>query len=154
MRHLFSSCTLGLTLALAGCGGGGGDTTPVQPVVPPVAPVADTITLQKIDNVVGTGAPAIAGKTVSVQYTGWLYEVTVPSKKGVMFDSSAGRLPLTVMLGNGSLIKGFEEGVIGMQVGGKRTVLIPASLGYGAQGNNGIPPNTNLVFDIELVEVR
>lgn len=152
MRYLFSSCALGLTLALSGCGGGGGDTAaPVQPVVPPVA---DTIVLQKIDNVVGTGAPAIAGKTVSVQYTGWLYDAAVPSKKGVQFDSSVGKAAFSFVLDSGSVIKGFDQGVTGMQVGGKRTVLIPASMGYGAQGNSAIPPNSNLVFDIELVEVR
>lgn len=154
MRYLFSSCALGLTLALAGCGGGGGDAGPVQPAVPPVAALPDTITLQKIDNVVGTGALAVAGKAVSVHYTGWMYDATASSKKGTQFDSSVGKAAFSFVLASGSVIKGFDEGVTGMQVGGKRTVFIPASLGYGSQGNSAIPPNTNLVFDIELVEVR
>ena len=157
MRHLFSSCAFGLALALAGCGGGGGGGGDVAaPVTPTIPAVPDTITLQKIDNVVGTGALAVAGKTVYVHYTGWLYDATATSKKGAQVDSSAGRSPLDFVLAGGLVIKGFDEGVTGMRVGGKRTVMIPASMGYGATGagNGAIPPNANLVFDIELVEVR
>lgn len=154
MRHLFSSCAFGLALALAGCGGGGGGGDVAAPVAPTIPAVPDTITLQKIDNVVGTGALAVAGKTVYVHYTGWLYDATATSKKGAQFDSSAGRSPLDFVLAGGLVIKGFDEGVTGMRVGGKRTVMIPASMGYGAPGNGVIPPNANLVFDIELVEVR
>lgn len=154
MRHLFSSCAFGLALALAGCGGGGGGGNVAAPVAPTIPAVPDTITLQKIDNVVGTGALAVAGKTVYVHYIGWLYDATATSKKGAQFDSSAGRSPLDFVLAGGLVIKGFDEGVTGMRVGGKRTVMIPASMGYGATGNGVIPPNANLVFDIELVEVR
>jgi FKBP-type peptidyl-prolyl cis-trans isomerase FkpA len=149
MKRLFSVCALGLTLALAGCGGGGGDSAQtVTPAVP------DTIALQKIDTLVGTGAEAVVGKTATVHYSGYLYDASKTTLKGTLFDTSVGRTPLSFVVGNGSLIKGFEEGVKGMKVGGKRTVVIPASMGYGASGSGSIPPNTNLVFDIELTEIR
>ena len=149
MKQLFSSCVLGMTLVLAGCGGGGGDTPAVTtPAVP------DTIALQKIDTVVGTGTEAVAGKTATVHYTGYFYDATKPSFKGATFDTSVGRTPISYVVGSSQLIKGFDEGVKGMKEGGKRTVLIPASMGYGATGQGSIPPNTNLVFDIELVTVK
>jgi FKBP-type peptidyl-prolyl cis-trans isomerase FkpA len=139
---------LGLGLGLAGCGGGSGDSaTGATPAIP------DTITLQKIDLVTGTGAEAVVGKTVTVHYTGYLYDASKTSLKGATFDSSAGGSPLGFVVGGGRLIKGFDEGVRGMKVGGKRTVIIPASMGYGNQATGTIPANANLVFDIELVTV-
>jgi FKBP-type peptidyl-prolyl cis-trans isomerase FkpA len=118
----------------------------------------NTITsLQAIDSVVGTGASAAAGKRVSVHYTGWLYDKNAPAFKGKKFDSSleSGQ-PFTFTLGTGGVIAGWDQGVAGMKVGGKRTLIIPAALGYGASGAGGgvIPPNAALVFDVELLAVQ
>lgn len=101
----------------------------------------------------GTGTEAVSGKTVSVHYTGWLNE---GGKKGKKFDSSLDRgQPFNFSLGAGQVIKGWDEGVAGMKVGGKRTLMIPASLGYGTRGAGAaIPPNANLIFDVELLGVK
>ena len=111
--------------------------------------------LVKTDTVVGKGKEAIAGKTVEVHYTGWLYEVTAPNQRGKQFDSSVGRGPFSFPLGAGRVIKGWDEGVAGMKVGGKRTLVIPAELAYGKRGAGGvIPPDAMLVFDVELLDVK
>lgn len=105
------------------------------------------------DHKVGAGAEAVAGKLVTVNYTGWLDE---GGSKGKKFDSSLDRnQPFTFPLGAGRVIKGWDEGVAGMKVGGKRTLFIPAELGYGSRGAGGvIPPNADLIFDVELLGVR
>lgn len=105
------------------------------------------------DTKVGSGATATAGKQVYVHYTGWLDE---GGKKGKKFDSSLDRgKPFVFALGGGMVIKGWDEGVAGMKVGGKRTLMIPANLGYGARGaGSDIPPNANLLFDVELLDVK
>ena len=110
--------------------------------------------LQKIDTVVGKGKQAASGNTVTVKYTGWLYAPKSPKGRGPQFDTSAGGAPFTFPLGMGAVIKGWDEGVAGMKVGGKRTLIIPSSLGYGARGSGPIPPNANLIFDVELVDVK
>ena len=110
--------------------------------------------LQKIDTVVGKGKQAATGNTVTVKYTGWLYAPNAPKGRGPQFDTSVGGAPFTFPLGMGAVIKGWDEGVAGMKVGGKRTLIIPAELGYGARGAGPIPPNANLMFDVELVEVK
>jgi FKBP-type peptidyl-prolyl cis-trans isomerase FkpA len=112
--------------------------------------------LKKIDTVTGKGAEAIAGRPVVVHYTGWLYDPAQPDGKGRKFDSSLDRRePFSFPLGGGRVIRGWDEGVAGMKVGGKRTLVIPSDLGYGARGAGGvIPPNATLVFDVELLEVR
>ena len=104
--------------------------------------------LQYIDLKVGTGATAQAGHTVSVHYTGWL-------ENGKKFDSSVDRgQPFSFPLGAGRVIKGWDEGVQGMKVGGKRKLIIPSNLGYGARGAGGvIPPNATLIFEVELLGV-
>ena len=146
MKRLFISgvTDLVLTLALAGC----------ERAQAPVAPVADAVPMQKNDTVVGAGAEAVAGVTAVVNYTGWLYEPKAPSQHGAQFDSSQGHGPFSFKLGAGQVISGWDEGVQGMKVGGKRTLIIPASMGYGASGAGPIPPNATLVFDVELLEVR
>ncbi|MEQ1627380.1 MAG: FKBP-type peptidyl-prolyl cis-trans isomerase [Nitrospira sp.] len=105
--------------------------------------------LQYIDQVVGTGDTAKAGQTVSVHYTGWL-------TNGKKFDSSVDRgQPFSFKLGVGQVIKGWDEGVQGMKIGGKRKLTIPSNLGYGARGAGGlIPPHATLVFDVELLGVQ
>jgi FKBP-type peptidyl-prolyl cis-trans isomerase len=105
--------------------------------------------LQIDDVVVGTGAEALKGKQVSVHYTGWLTD-------GKKFDSSKDRgQPFQFALGRGQVIQGWDDGVQGMKVGGKRKLTIPPELGYGAQGAGGvIPPGATLVFEVELLAVR
>lgn len=112
--------------------------------------------LIKTDIKVGEGAEATAGKLVLVHYTGWLYDEAAPGHKGRKFDSSHDRAePFDFPLGAGHVIKGWDQGVEGMKVGGQRTLVIPAQLGYGARGAGGvIPPNATLVFDVELLAVR
>jgi FKBP-type peptidyl-prolyl cis-trans isomerase FkpA len=108
--------------------------------------------LQYEDTVVGEGAEAARGNQVRVHYTGWLYN---DGQQGAKFDSSRDRNdPFVFPLGAGMVIKGWDEGVQGMKVGGQRTLIIPAALGYGARGAGGvIPPNATLKFDVELLGV-
>ena len=112
--------------------------------------------LIKTDDVTGSGNEAAAGRRVTVHYTGWLYNEGAADHKGKKFDSSRDRGdPFTFRLGAGEVIDGWDQGVAGMKVGGRRTLTIPPDLGYGAQGAPGaIPPNATLVFDVELLDVR
>jgi len=112
--------------------------------------------LQKIDVKQGSGAEAVKGKPVVVHYTGWLFDPSKPDGKGSKFDSSVDRKePFGFPLGAGRVIKGWDEGVAGMKVGGTRTLVIPASMAYGERGAGGvIPPNATLIFDVELIEVK
>lgn len=107
----------------------------------------------QVDLRLGTGAEAISGKTISVHYTGWLYDASSTDLKGLQFDSSAGLEPLVFILGTGSVIEGFDQGTTGMKVGGIRRIVIPPSLGYGSSRNNSIPASATLVFEVELVEI-
>jgi peptidylprolyl isomerase len=116
------------------------------------APAAKTVTtasgLKYTDVKVGKGASPVAGKMVKVHYTGTLVN-------GKKFDSSVGREPFTFTIGVGQVIPGWDEGVMGMKVGGKRKLIIPANLGYGARGAGAdIPPNATLLFDVELIDVQ
>ncbi len=99
------------------------------------------------DIIIGTGDPVVTGSAATVHYTGWL-----PS--GSQFDSSVGGNPISPMIGVGAVIRGWDEGLIGMKEGGKRRLIIPPSLGYGNQARTGIPANSILVFDVELVRVQ
>lgn len=114
------------------------------------------VDLVKTDVKVGDGAEATAGKMVSVHYTGWLYDEAAADKHGKKFDSSRDRgQPFQFPLAGGQVIKGWDEGVQGMKIGGQRTLIIPAEMGYGARGAGGvIPPNATLVFDVELLGVN
>jgi FKBP-type peptidyl-prolyl cis-trans isomerase FkpA len=113
-------------------------------------------TLQKTDVRHGSGAEAAAGHNVVVHYTGWLYDPSKPDSHGAKFDSSRERnAPFSFPLGAGRVIKGWDQGVAGMKVGGQRTLVIPPQLGYGARGAGGvIPPNATLIFDVELLDVQ
>jgi FKBP-type peptidyl-prolyl cis-trans isomerase len=128
---------------------GWGDTMTASEKGPHNGEITTPSGLKYIDQVIGTGDPAVAGKTTTVHYTGRL-------ENGKKFDSSVDRgQPFSFPLGAGRVIKGWDEGVAGMKVGGKRTLTIPPSLGYGAQGAGGvIPPNATLIFDVELLGVR
>lgn len=120
----------------------------VQPALPP---------LEKIDHVVGTGPLATPGSTVVVHYTGWFHKPLLVSQRGRSFDSSRERgKPLEFELGKGRVIKGWDQGVEGMRVGGKRTLVIPSHLAYGKKGAGGgvIPPDADLIFDVELLGVK
>jgi hypothetical protein len=113
--------------------------------------------LATTDTVVGTGAVAAAGNTLTVHYTGWLYSANAANQRSTKFDSSVDRgTPFQFQLGVGSVIKGWDQGMAGMRVGGKRILVIPASLGYGVtgSGNSSIPSNAGMVFEVELISVR
>jgi FKBP-type peptidyl-prolyl cis-trans isomerase FkpA len=129
-----------------------------QATQPPAAPSGATGKMTELanglkytDTKVGTGDEATRGKKVTVHYTGWLYN---NGEKGKKFDSSVDRgEPFSFNLGAGEVIPGWDQGVAGMKVGGKRTLIIPANLGYGARGAGGvIPPNATLIFDVELLK--
>ena len=123
---------------------------------PPAHASGDVDKLTVIDQKVGTGPEAKAGMDVLVHYTGWLYDENAKDKHGAKFDSSHDHgAPFNFTLGAGRVIEGWDQGVAGMKVGGKRTLLIPADLGYGARGaGRDIPPNASLVFDVELIDVN
>jgi FKBP-type peptidyl-prolyl cis-trans isomerase FkpA len=124
---------------------------------PPAAPAAQGPQLQVIDHKVGTGKEATLGNTVSVHYTGWFYKPMAKNQHGRKFDSSLDRgEPLDFRLGAGQVIKGWEQGVAGMKVGGKRTLIIPSELAYGKRGAGGgsIPADSDLIFDVELLDVK
>lgn len=138
-----------LTLLAAASGCGGSSTSASS--LPPTS-VATQLTTT--DLIVGTGATAASGSRVVTTYAGWLYDTGKPNGKGSSFDPGPG--PLTFTIGSGTLIRGFEQGVIGMQVGGQRRVLIPPDLAYGANTPNPatIPTNASLVFEISLTSVQ
>ncbi|MHC9084269.1 FKBP-type peptidyl-prolyl cis-trans isomerase [Luteimonas sp. RIT-PG2_3] len=140
LRHV----ALLFALLLAACGG------------PPPYTGGDVAELQRIDVTIGQGDPAVAGDEVSVHYTGWLYDENAADKRGAKFDSSRDRgQPFAFPLGAGRVIRGWDEGVAGMQRGGTRELHIPAWLGYGAEGaGRTIPPGASLVFEVELLDIQ
>ena len=137
---------LGGVIAAGGCGGGESPTG---------ADVNTITTLQKSDVKIGTGAEATAGQTVTVHYTGWLYSPTAADHHGTKFDSSRDRNdPFMFVLGAGQVIAGWDQGVAGMKVGGRRRITIPPNLAYGKQGaGRAIGPNETLVFVVDLLAV-
>jgi peptidylprolyl isomerase len=126
------------------------DSASAQPAAKPVTTASG---LQMIDTKVGTGASPRQNQTAVVHYTGWLYENGVKGKK---FDSSVDRNePFEFPVGAGRVIRGWDEGVASMKIGGKRTLIVPPQLGYGARGAGGaIPPNATLIFDVELLGLK
>jgi len=142
MRRLSAIFPFAVVLVLTACGGNTENNSVTQ--------------LIRQDDIVGTGAEAQSGQVVTVHYTGWLYDQTRPDRKGNKFDSSRDRNePFSFNLGAGEVIRGWDEGVAGMKVGGRRTLTIPPDMGYGARGAGGvIPPNATLLFDVELLEVK
>lgn len=147
MQRWFGALVGALVLLVAACG-----SSPTSPSSTGSAPYSQT------DLRLGTGTEATSGRRVTVNYTGWLYSATATDNKGQQFDSSltAGRTPYLFPLGAGQVIRGWDQGVVGMRVGGTRRLVIPASLGYGSAGAGGgvIPPNATLVFDIDLLDVQ
>ena len=137
-------------------------TPAVAPPPPPMVvgsatpgPAAEQLIIT--DTKVGTGKEATTGATVYMHYTGWLYRPLAKNMHGKQFDSSIPRgEPLDFVLGAGRVIKGWDQGIQGMKVGGKRTVIIPSELAYGSRPSpgSGIPPNSALIFDVELMDVK
>jgi FKBP-type peptidyl-prolyl cis-trans isomerase len=157
MRIIRLATMLSALLAAAACGGG--DSAPDNSAAGNPATGASSVStteLQVTDVAVGSGTEATPGKTVTVHYTGWLYDANASDHHGTKFDSSRDRNePFSFPLGGGQVIKGWDQGVAGMKIGGKRTLVIPPALGYGGRGAGGvIPPNAVLVFDVELLGVR
>jgi FKBP-type peptidyl-prolyl cis-trans isomerase FkpA len=145
MKHILTTTVLAIATLLTACGGGS-DTSTVA-----TAPTS----LQSTDTTVGTGATAAAGNTVTVNYTGWLYNASASNFRGTQFDSSVGKQAFQFKLGVGQVIAGWDQGVAGMKVGGTRTLIIPSSLSYGSTGaGNVIPPNAALVFTVDLLAVQ
>ena len=146
MKTFFLTFSIVLASMLSACGGGNGSGS--------ASATSGPTALQTTDTVIGTGATAVAGNTLTVNYTGWLYDASAAQNHGKQFDSSIGKAPFSFKLGAGQVIAGWDQGMVGMKVGGKRTLLIPSAMGYGSSGAGGvIPPNTALVFDVELISI-
>jgi FKBP-type peptidyl-prolyl cis-trans isomerase FkpA len=148
--RIIPGITLGLLVA---CGGKPPATEPAAGSNPEASPMAK---MEIVELVPGPGAAIAAGQKAVVQYTGWLYETSAPDKKGKEFDSSRnGGQPFKFTVGGGQVIKGWDEGVLGMKVGGKRRLTIPADMAYGDVGAGGvIPPGATLIFDVDLVAIE
>jgi FKBP-type peptidyl-prolyl cis-trans isomerase FkpA len=131
--------TLVALASAAGC-----DNTPVTPSSPAYS---------QTDLRVGSGAEAVSGATLTVNYTGWFYDQNKSDHKGLVFDTSVGHDSFSFVLGTSAVIPGWDQGLLGMKVGGERRLIIPPSLGYGASRYASIPPNASLIFDIELVDL-
>lgn len=137
----------GLALLTASCGGGNSSPTSATPQ--PRGEFSQT------DIRAGSGAEAVPGRRLTVHYTGWLYDPARPEQKGTQFETSVGRAPFAFTLGIGQVIRGWDQGVAGMKVGGLRRLVLPPELAYGAGGSPPvIPPNATLVFEIELLDVQ
>lgn len=148
MAHLCKISLVILVGLVSACGG--------KPSPSTVVPASGVSSMQSIEIKAGTGEAITAGKIAVVQYTGWLYEASAKDHKGKQFDSSrTGGQPFRFPVGTGQVIKGWDQGVVGMKVGESRRLIIPADLAYGDSGAGGvIPPGATLVFDIDLVAIE
>src|SRR5262245_61216747 len=118
----------------------------------PASPTPN-VPFDQTDLRLGTGADAAIGSLLTVNYTGWVYDASKPDHKGVPFDTSIGKTPFSFTLGAGQVIRGWDQGLQGMRAGGVRRLVIPPNLAYGSTRQGAIPPNSTLVFDIELLSV-
>lgn len=128
-------------VALAGCSNTTTGPSSTQP-------------FSSVDLTPGTGTVATSGMNLTVDYTGWIYNPSTADNKGLVFDTTVGKTPFTFTLGTGAVIKGWDQGLVGMQVGGVRRLVIPPSLGYGESRYNQIPPYATLLFEITLQDVE
>lgn len=145
-------CAMALLVAACGSKDPAPQATPATPAAAVAAPPTE---LQKIDIVKGTGEGVSQGQIAVVHYTGWLFDPAAPDQKGGKFDSSRDRgQPFPFMIGAGQVIRGWDEGVQGMQPGGQRRLVIPPELAYGEPGKGPIPPGATLVFDVELLKIE
>ena len=149
MKALPAVTMFAMVLLVAACG------NKQQAAPQPTTPVPAPTELQKVDIVKGAGEGISQGQVAVVHYTGWLYDPTAPEQQGTKFDSSRDRgEPFSFMIGAGQVIRGWDEGVQGMQPGGQRRLVIPPDLAYGEPGKGPIPPNSTLVFDVELLKIE
>jgi FKBP-type peptidyl-prolyl cis-trans isomerase FkpA len=135
------SIVIGLSLFACGCG-----SSPTSP--------SNNAPFSQADLQVGTGATAVNGGTLTVHYTGWFYNTSAADHKGPQFETSRGGTAFTFTLGIGQVIPGWDRGVLGMKVGGVRSLVVPPSLAYGSSRNGIIPPNATLLFEIELLDAQ
>ena len=151
MKALPALAICAIALLVVACGG-----KDQAPKTAPAAAVPPPTELQKTDVVKGTGEGISLGQVAVVHYTGWLYDPSAPEQKGTKFDSSRDRgEPFKFAIGAGQVIRGWDEGVQGMQPGGQRRLVVPADFGYGDRGAGGvIPPGATLVFDVELLAIE
>jgi FKBP-type peptidyl-prolyl cis-trans isomerase FkpA len=141
LPRLFAALSLVL---LGACGG--------KPASAPASPVSS---LEVVELQPGSGPPIAAGKQAVVQYTGWLYEASAADKKGRQFDSSlSSGQPFRFVVGSGQVIKGWDQGVLGMKVGGRRRLTVPPDLAYGDGGAGPIPPGATLIFEVDLIGIE
>jgi FKBP-type peptidyl-prolyl cis-trans isomerase len=141
MRIAAVSLVVALAAAFAAC-----SSSPASP--------SNNVPFSQSDLRPGTGATAASGQTLSVNYTGWFFDASKADQKGLIFDSNRGKEAFTFTLGVGAVIDGWDQGLTGMQVGGIRRLVIPPSLAYGASRRGSIPPNTTLLFEVELLSAQ
>src|SRR5450830_328951 len=142
--------------SLAACGGGGGGSGSGSSAGGgTTAPADNPAAYSQTDTVLGTGTLAASTNIVGIRYTYWLYSTSAADHKGTKIDSNlTSAMPYAFTLGSGTVLKGLDQGVTGMKVGGQRTLIVPASLGFGANGSGTVPANAGLVFDVQLTDAQ
>ena len=150
MKSVFQLiATLACAVALTACGAAANTDKPV--VLDPNTQVKELVITNPV---VGTGTEAVAGDTLKVLYTGWLYDASKPDNKGKQFDANQTGAGFDFVLGSGTVIVGWDQGLVGMKVGGTRILSIPYTLGYGARGASSIPAYAGLLFEVKLIGVE
>ena len=153
-RPLYYSAVAIVLALFVACGGKQSAALTSATASSPLAPAVNVLEIGELQS--GSGAAITAGQKAAVQYTGWLYESSAPDKKGKQFDSlrNSGH-PFSFVVGAGEVIKGWDQGVLGMKVGERRRLTIPADLGYGDVGAGDlIPPGATLIFDVDLIAIE